>query len=773
LSLIAQHFLQAHATKRISYGWRDTAIRLIRIAFVFFCTACTAFLSVANAASLGEAELRSWLGEPLDIRIPVLASAAEDEILDATCLKISADSEPFSLVRELRVTLAGVERERFYTLRGYTSINEPYIKLIVRIQCAGQGAISRQYTLLLDPRPTLNPPAVAPIATPTNITEPKQNAQRLSGQWVTPSTTDNNRADSLATIAEGVYPKSIKRKARYIAALRQLNPSLAGLADNATLPPNIALTLPDLRTLSTTRKVVAAAVAKPSNAAPLAPTTSQQPAQVTRPKSPPRLQLSGQIPPQAPRAAAKAPVATAAVAPATAPATFSLKLSGGEIDTARSLNVTEEQRAILREKQFLLDADDQIAQFLSLKNTVKQLENRLNQVQSRLDNDNATPPQTAATQPALKPPAQTAVAPPISPVRRTWYSGFSTLGIVVTIILLAIIVAIGIWLSRRRAARAMAQAEAEIAQLSAIEDEKNSPQNQSSDLVATIGMPTSVSPEIAAQNHADDVALAIRRSKGVIATATPAPPATLIKPDFDPAATLILDAPDSHGAQSDINLFDDNVDNNSIQFDLDNSPSTTVDFLVGDSDADSASNVEANADLTDKAQSDEARVRRRQYMYERYPELMSNTVSIDDADSVINTARHYLVETEAGAARATELLGYALEERPQEIRFWLAQFEAFRLKSMAAEYIELAHKFSILFGQSVEWRHVRQIGHDLAPTNSLFLPSSEAPSKATFDSSIWLTADPAKTKLADSLAIALRTELIQASSAKTTKAYDV
>lgn len=768
--MIAQHFLQTHATKRISYDWRNIASRLIRIAFVFFGTSCTACLSAANAASLGEAELRSWLGEPLNIRIPVLASAAEDEILDATCLKVSADSEPFSLVRELRVALAGVERERFYTLRGFTSINEPYIKLVLRFQCAGQGAISRQYTLLLDPRPTPNPPAVAPLATPTNITEPKQNIERLSGQWVAPPASDTNRADSLATIAEGVYPKSIKRKARYIAALRQLNPSLAGLADNATLPANIALTLPDLRTLSTTRNVVAANAAKPANAAPPAPIKPPQAAKVARPKSPPRLQLSGQTPPQAPGAATKAPVAAATVAPAAAPATFSLKLSGGEIDTARSLNVTEEQRAILREKQFLLDADDQIAQFLSLKNTVKQLENRLNQVQSRLDNDKAAAPQTPIIQPVPKALSEATGAPPISPTRHTWYSGFSTLGIGVAIILLAILVAVGIWLTRRRATRAMAQAEAEIAELSAIEDEKKSSQNQANDLTATIGMPTAVSPEMAAQNEADDAALAIRRSKGVIASAptTPAPPLQINR-DFDPAATLILDAPSSGPAQSDINLFDDNVDNNSINFDLDTSPSTTVDFLVGDSDADSATTEDANTELSVKAQSDEARERRREYMYERYPELMTNTVSIDDADSVINAARHYLTETKVGTARATELLGYALEERPQEIRFWLAQFEAFRLKSMAAEYIDLAHKFSILFGQSVEWRHVRQIGHDLAPTNSLFLQTSNAPSKATFDSAIWLTADPAKTELADSLAIALRTELIKSSSAKTTK----
>ena len=253
------------------------SLRLIRAIQIIFVALVSLFLSTAKAASLGEAELRSWLGEPLNIRIPVITTATEAELLDRTCLRITADSEPFSLVRELRVEIpAAGERneERHFMLRGFQSVNEPYIKLVVRFACVGQGAISREYTLLLDPRPSVNAPATErndAIATSNKNIEPVPIQQRLSGQWVTPPSSDNNRADSLANIAEGVYPKSVKRKARYIAALRALNPTLAGLDDNAKLPPNTALTLPDLRTLSTTRKVVAA---KPASA----PSASTPPA---------------------------------------------------------------------------------------------------------------------------------------------------------------------------------------------------------------------------------------------------------------------------------------------------------------------------------------------------------------------------------------------------------------------------------------------------------------------------------------------------------------
>jgi len=139
----------------------------------------------------------------------------------------------------------------------------------------------------------------------------------------------------------------------------------------------------------------------------------------------------------------------------------------------------------------------------------------------------------------------------------------------------------------------------------------------------------------------------------------------------------------------------------SARFDLDVAPATTVDLLVGADD-----------------KPGEERVRRLQYMYERYPELMTHTVSIDDADSVINAARLYYEEDQRD--KACELLTFGVEERPQETRFWLAQFEIFRLENMAAEFTDLASKFHVLFGHTAAWPKVRHIGHELDPANTLF-----------------------------------------------------
>ena len=148
-------------------------------------------------------------------------------------------------------------------------------------------------------------------------------------------------------------------------------------------------------------------------------------------------------------------------------------------------------------------------------------------------------------------------------------------------------------------------------------------------------------------------------------------------------------------------IFDDTPDS----FEVDSRPVTTVDFLVG---------------MDEKLPED--RVRRLQYMHERYPELKSNTVSIDDADSVINAARMYYEEADKGNGRdkACELLTFAVEERPQEIRFWLAQFEIFRLENMPAEFTAMAGKFHVLFSHTSAWPMVRHIGHELDPGNPLF-----------------------------------------------------
>jgi len=65
-------------------------------------------------------------------------------------------------------------------------------------------------------------------------------------------------------------------------------------------------------------------------------------------------------------------------------ATFRLKLSGDPIDESRIGKITPEERAVLLARQKLLDADDQMASFLSMQNQVKQLQNELGEIKLQM-----------------------------------------------------------------------------------------------------------------------------------------------------------------------------------------------------------------------------------------------------------------------------------------------------------------------------------------------------------------------------------------------------
>ena len=382
----------------------------------------------ALASSLGELEVRSYLGAPLNLRLVI--HAAPDEVLDAACFSITAatvnkpnDSAAAPMItaapaisrRDLRITLIETVAARYLQLRGQSGFNEPVSKLSIRMGCSLESATTRDYVVLLDPAPLMAAPAVEPVAGVIGITSVDANRSVLAADTGRKDSSNATAAgqwqvyagDTLTVIARGIYPQSLARRTQYIAALRSLNPALEGIGDDAPLPLATQLKLPDLKLLSglapniakanssaqsgsaATNKQAAPAAqnsgterfAAPLKSAPLralpqpkpvAETTLQIPASVKPTPSPKPISTT--------KAATK--VATKAAAPAGSG--FQLRLSGAEIDLSRSRGVTEAMRSELREQQLLLDADDQVAQLLSLKNTVKQLELRLNDMQSKL-----------------------------------------------------------------------------------------------------------------------------------------------------------------------------------------------------------------------------------------------------------------------------------------------------------------------------------------------------------------------------------------------------
>jgi hypothetical protein len=109
---------------------------------------------VAHALGLGESQLRSALGEPLDLRVSLSASDTED--LDCLTVKGRSDLIPPT---GLHVEVVSGPRGRFLEITSLRPVNDPAIALVVSAGC--NSPVSRDYVVLLNPQ-TLAP--VVPVA---------------------------------------------------------------------------------------------------------------------------------------------------------------------------------------------------------------------------------------------------------------------------------------------------------------------------------------------------------------------------------------------------------------------------------------------------------------------------------------------------------------------------------------------------------------------------------------------------------------------------------
>jgi len=109
---------------------------------------------------------------------------------------------------------------------------------------------------------------------------------------------------------------------------------------------------------------------------------------------------------------------------------------------------------------------------------------------------------------------------------------------------------------------------------------------------------------------------------------------------------------------------------------------------------------------------------RRRYIEERFPEIANGAIALGDAASVVKAAR--LFYEDGALPRAVELLQFAIDDRPSEVRTWLAAFEIFRLERLTGEYAQLASRFREAHGSSDAWRKVKFFGREIDPGNPLY-----------------------------------------------------
>jgi pilus assembly protein FimV len=152
---------------------------------IFQWVTCTILLFLSPALfalGLGDANVRSYLGQPLDVRIDLI-SRSEDELASVSAGLATADD--FQIIGLDRAALSvplqfAVNREfpdAYIQVNSTLPVNDPVVQLVVQVNFPG-GRMLRQYTLFLDP-PTFAAPVPMPRITPREES-PAQPVQQQS-----------------------------------------------------------------------------------------------------------------------------------------------------------------------------------------------------------------------------------------------------------------------------------------------------------------------------------------------------------------------------------------------------------------------------------------------------------------------------------------------------------------------------------------------------------------------------------------------------------------
>ncbi len=351
----------------------------------------------SSAIVFGELGLHSYLGQPLAATVSIGIGPGEQ--VDASCLSlgrqpVQPDAQLFYLTQAVLV-LDQVGAKLNLKITTSRAINEPYIKLLLQANC-GQGHSVREFTALLDPAPVVAQQPVSSslprdtgFAATGNLSPDAQGSDRPAGMaW------DVQKGETLQAIAAGFYPRQPRMQDKMVRALQDANPLWRDVAPEAPLPDGTVLHVPSLKSIASQAALAQTLPAKPRQA------------------------------PVAVQSAAAGAEKTSDVARVPAPASsavsggeFRLKLSSGDLDLSLVGKMSEEQRQQLREKQLLLDTDDQVANTLSMKNRIKQLESQITELQTALGNTNnrlamserMTAPAVKKTEPASAEPASAGI----------------------------------------------------------------------------------------------------------------------------------------------------------------------------------------------------------------------------------------------------------------------------------------------------------------------------------------------------------------------------
>lgn len=489
--------------------------------------------------------------------------------------------------------------------------------------------------------------------------------------------------DSITSLTRLIFPDDASAQRDYARALRAANPMLLGrAADDAPIPPGSEIALPDLRRFA---RSIRGAVppARPGERHLAADARhSARPASAASSIS---TRPATSVPPATAKRQATArtpPIESAASPPNVASRDgFALKLSGPVLDLSPSRGVGERERAALRERLRVLESDDAVAAMLEMRHRVEQLQARVDALQLKL----ASMPAAGAPRVEATPRAvATAVSAPVPMPAATTSPKFAT-----------------------RAAEQTPQPDV-------AKPRSAPPEAASRARVASQGA-TAMSPPHGESSRLAS-ALGALRQPGPLA----APGAVLAL-----LLALWLLRHRRHGAIDDFATEEpDAAERASLQ---------------------QASQSPAEAQREPRSMpppAEDPEESRRRYIAERFPEVASGTIDLDDAESVVKGAR--LFYQDGAAASAIELLQLARDRHPDAVGPWLALFEIYRREHLIAEFDQLASHFRERHGERPEWRKVRYFGASIDPDNPLYQDESAPDAVESLGLAIDAQPDPAE-----------------------------
>jgi hypothetical protein len=417
-----------------------------------------------------------------------------------------------------------------------------------------------------------------------------------------------------------------------------------------------------------------------------------------------------------------------------------LKLSSGEVDMSRSRAIDDRMRSQLRDRQLVLDSDDQVAALLALRNSVRQLESKVAELQLKLSGmpssfppprpvEKAAPPPppppiVAAAPPpivAATPPPVVAAAPP--PVVTKAPEPPSAPRIEPPPPVPAPVEAPPAPAAKSEAApvpAATAQAKP-VTKPSPGSDSLLKPAVTERDETTLylwwgLGLVLLMLAALLAWR------LSRRRREFYDYEDSAIAPDLEPEPQPEPEDDQIVVADEHHREET---IFEEEA------LELPHEPARRE----LDSDVDLATRLGENTDDL-----------RRRYIEERFPEIANRAIVLDDPDSVVKGAR--LFYEDGAIARAVELLQYGIERNPKELKTWLALFEIFRLERLTGEFAGLARRFKEHHGKGDYWRKVQYFGREIDPGNTLYQEDvvntfeTIGPSEARRLATIGATVDP-------------------------------